>query len=95
MTFNVSENIKSNKLFRGPKNCYATIERLSVLVIFKELCNGTVLRVFQRSQTWKWGIPVIRFSEDEEMRKDIYDEDRSRKVSQYQTFDFRKKTMYF
>ena len=77
------------------KKFYDTIERLSVLFIFKELCNGTILRVFKRSQTWKWGIPVIRFSEDKEMRKNISDEDRSRKVSQYQTVDFRKKPNVF
>ena len=60
------------------------------IFIFKELCNGSVLRVFRRSESWKWCIPIIRFSEDEDMRKNISDEDRSRKVSQYETFDLKK-----
>ncbi|XP_078341424.1 uncharacterized protein LOC111108645 [Crassostrea virginica] len=73
----VTKKIYEVCVFGATSNCI-----LPNVIPFQELCNGTILRVFKRSQTWKWGIPVIRFSEDKEMRKNISDEDRSRKIDQ-------------
>lgn len=55
---------------------------LNLLKFHSELFNGTPLRVLKMVVEWKRCIPVACFEEDLEMRTDISDEDRSRKVRQ-------------
>ncbi|XP_078341420.1 uncharacterized protein LOC144627679 [Crassostrea virginica] len=70
----------SEKIYKACLFGASTTSILPNVITFQELFNGTPLRVLKMVVKWKRCIPVACFEEDLEMRMDISDEDRSRKI---------------
>nr|XP_022297938.1 uncharacterized protein LOC111107184 isoform X2 [Crassostrea virginica] len=73
----VPKKIYEACLFGVSSNCI-----LPNVIPFQEFYNGTPLRVLRRTETWKRCIPVTRFKEDLQERRNISDEDRSRRIDE-------------